>query len=283
MGLRKEVVRCIYLQLLNREPDDEGLNFYSDGNFPIETVYSMIYRSEEAANIRDAKRKEVEEEKKQREKNILPITLSMFVKNNERSIPMSIGSMKDYVKEVVVLDTGSEDNSVSLCKSLGARVYQCNFSSFGNIRTLAAHLSREKYVFMLDSDEMILKEDIEKFWPILDRMENEGIEIVGLPRKRWTDLEMNNQEEPWAWPDYQMRLFLNNTKIKYIRRIHEIISGSDKIIECENGPCIQHFPNVFKTDEELKERNNLYKKFFDLDVSEGVEHKGKAFEDLDKR
>ena len=71
-------------------------------------------------------------------------------------------------------------------------------------------------------------------------------------------------------------------KIVYKRRIHEIIEGSDRRMEAEDGPCIQHFQDSFKSGDRLKERNQQYKKLQKLDISEGIKHMEKAVQDIDE-
>ena len=290
---REEAVKSFYKTILGREYDEPGLKFYVNADSPLEMVYMTIYTSQEAEDYRRAqveewrKKKEEEytreeEERKKEENIILPLTLAIFVKDAEDSIAMVINSMKPIVSEVVVLDTGSRDNTISICKEFGARVYEVGFSDFGSIRTVASHLAREKFIFMLDSDETVLAEDLPLFKTLLKKMENEDIDIVGLPRKRWLDLDMTEQLEKDVYPDWQFRLFKNDVNIRYKRRVHEIICGSDKRYEDLGGPVIQHFQDVFKRGEKLASRNELYKELQKLDIEEGIEHEEKAVQEIDE-
>lgn len=275
--IRKEIITLFYRILLEREPDEAGLNFYLDNDLFLETVFTSLKESAEAKKVRA--RKEREEEAKRADKT-LPITLAMFVKNAESSVATAINSVKPLVREIVVLDTGSTDNTVKICEDLGALVYKCGFTNFGDIRTLAARLSRQDWVLGLDADEKILEEDLPKFRELI---ENVDVDIWGLPRKRWADLGMTTQLEEEIYPDWQYRLFRNIPEIHYIRRVHEIIQGSEKREEAEDGPCIQHFQDVFKSGDKLVERNKHYKELYTKDIQEGVEHTEKPVEDLDER
>lgn len=274
---RREIIKMLYRELLDREADGYGLNDYYNSNLSLEGIYRFIEGSDEHKKIVDLREKQL------RSKTIdtpLPITLAMFVKDAEESIAMAINSVKPIVREIVVLDTGSIDNTIEICEKLGALVYKCGMVGFGDIRTLAARLAREEWILGLDSDEIILEEDLYKFRKLIN---NKEVDIWGLPRKRWADLGRMHQQELEVYPDWQYRFFRNKPEIKYVRRVHEIIEGSDKRAEAVDGPCIQHFQDVFKSGDKLVKRNIHYKNLYDLDIEEGVEHTGKAVEDLDER
>ena len=274
---REDVIRLYYKELLGREPDEEGLMCHMNSGQELDVVYVIMYTSNEAKRKRalDAKREQEKLLKKE-----LPITLAIFAKDAEDSIVHTINSVKSVVSEIIVVDTGSSDNTVSVCRDLGARVYKVGFSDFGSIRTITGHLSRCEWVLGLDADEILLEKDI----PILKELvSSDNVDIWGLPRKRWLDLEMTKQVEKDVYPDWQYRLFRNKTNIYYKRRVHEIIEGSSKRGESPEGPHIHHFQDVYKTGNKLKERNEHYKKLQGMDIAEGIEHKEPAVQKIDER
>jgi hypothetical protein len=276
---REEAIRSFYRDVLGREADEPGLRNYLQSPHPLDLIFIYIYLSAEATERRERIKKESDV---LLGNNKLPITLSMMAKNNEDCIAGAIESVLPIVNEVIVLDTGSTDNTVKTAEGLGARVYKSGFSDFGSIRTLAAHLSTEKFVLMLDTDERFDKKYIWDFKEILRKMEMENIDIVGLPRKRWADLSMSVEIHPEVFPDYQYRLFKNKKEIKYSRRVHEIITGSNKRTESTSFPCIHHFQDSFKSGSRMSDRNEFYKKLYEMDIKEGVEQEGSAVHEVDR-
>lgn len=274
---RREIIASFYRTILKREPDEEGLTNYTKEDLSLETVFMLLLASDEAKAIREYK-----ELRSIREEETLPLTLAVFCKDNEDSIEMCINSVKSIVREIVVLDTGSSDNTIEICESLDARVYKCGFTNFGDIRTLCGALARERWVLGLDSDEKILEEDISKFRAAIKEAEEKDIEIIGFPRKRWLDLGMTEQLEVEVFPDWQYRLFRNKYEIKYVRRVHEKIIGSDKRMEMLDGPVIHHFQDSFKSGGRLLERNARYERLYQLDIDEGVEQDGPAVAEIDE-
>ncbi|MEM7649396.1 MAG: glycosyltransferase, partial [Cyanobacteria bacterium P01_A01_bin.70] len=52
----------------------------------------------------------------------MTISLCMIVKDEADNLPRCLASVKDYVDEMVVLDTGSQDDTIAIAQEFGARV-----------------------------------------------------------------------------------------------------------------------------------------------------------------
>ena len=89
------------------------------------------------------------------------ISFCMIAKNEERWIGRCLASVRDLVDEMIVLDTGSTDQTVRLAESMDARVvphvWKDDFSEAKN--TAIRHASHE-WILMLDADEALEQEDI---------------------------------------------------------------------------------------------------------------------------
>lgn len=214
----------------------------------------------------------------------LPLSLAVFVKDVEECLPICILSVAPVVSEIIVLDTGSSDNTVQVARNLGAVVYQCGFSDFGQIRTTCFGLARQPYVLMLDADEAILEKDLPVLETLLLKFEDDlNLDVINLPRKRWGDIEMTLQIESESYPDLQSRLLRNSRDTFFYRRVHEIVSENTQRYDAlDDGICIHHFQDVFKKGEKLKHRNAHYKELYELDIKDGVKHDGKAVEAIDE-
>jgi len=192
------------------------------------------------------------------------ISLCTFIKNEEHCIEHMFKSVLGWVDEVVVLDTGSTDRSVEICKDYDARVYEVGFSDFGKIRTLSAHLGSCDWILMLDADETLSYpdklQDVLKLTDVFDDEKTKPVEAIGLPRKRWLDLEMTEQVELEAYPDLQVRLFQNYSHFGFRRALHEEFYGGAVTPVLEDGPVINHFQDVFKDEIANKVRRELYEK-----------------------
>ena len=221
----------------------------------------------------------------------------MFVKNEENNIGPAIESVMPIVSEVVVVDTGSTDNTILRAQEYTNRIYKFPFTDFGSIRTITGHMATQKWVLMLDADERIVAQDYHLFESLinqpeptpesyfeLDQQGNVVIDSWALPRKRWLDKTMSVQIEPEAFPDWQVRLFKNhpNRRIYWRRRVHETIAGCVRTEKSISGPIIHHIQGAGKSEDHKAKRQALYTQLREMDIAEGIEHDIPAVVEVDK-
>ncbi len=84
------------------------------------------------------------------------LSVCVLVKNEADSLPGLLENVRDLADEIVVLDTGSTDDSAHVAKAAGARVESTNWTDdFGAARnTLLEHATKD-WVLMLDADERV--------------------------------------------------------------------------------------------------------------------------------
>ncbi|MDB5745575.1 MAG: hypothetical protein JWP72_423 [Massilia sp.] len=84
------------------------------------------------------------------------LALVMIVRNEERCIARCLNSVKGVVDEMIVLDTGSTDETVKIAEGLGARVHHYVWSDdFAAARNAALDHSTAQWNLILDADEWI--------------------------------------------------------------------------------------------------------------------------------
>lgn len=88
----------------------------------------------------------------------LPISVFIIACNEEDRIPESIKSVCDWVNEVIVVDSGSTDKTISVSKSLGAKVFERDWPGYGPQKRFAEEQCQNKWVINLDADEVISPE-----------------------------------------------------------------------------------------------------------------------------
>lgn len=184
------------------------------------------------------------------------VSLCTFVKNEAHCIEHMLKPIANIVGEIVVVDTGSTDNTLEIAAQYTDRIYQVGFTSFDKIRTLTSHLARRPWVLMLDADETISNIDQ------LQDLMMFGKEAYAIPRKRWLDLEMTQQTELEAYPDLQVRFYQNRLHYVWKRELHEYFHGGT--VENLNPNIwkiqINHFQDVFKDQSRKQIRDELYSK-----------------------
>ena len=88
----------------------------------------------------------------------LPISVFMITLNEEDRVGASISAIRDIVDEIIVVDSGSTDNTIKICKDLGAKVSHRNWTGYGEQKKHAESLCKNDWVMNLDADEVATKE-----------------------------------------------------------------------------------------------------------------------------
>ena len=89
------------------------------------------------------------------------ISACMIVKNEEALLPACLNSIKNAVDEIIIVDTGSSDNTVAIAKSFGARVYHHLWNnSFSEARTHSLGYATGDWILQIDADEELEQADI---------------------------------------------------------------------------------------------------------------------------
>lgn len=82
--------------------------------------------------------------------------LVMIVRNEQRCIQRCLSSMQPWVDELIVMDTGSTDDTVALARACGATVHHMVWpDSFAAARNAALDCSAADWHIVLDADEYL--------------------------------------------------------------------------------------------------------------------------------
>jgi len=133
------------------------------------------------------------------------VSLSVIVitKNEEAAIRRCLDSVR-WADEIVVVDSGSTDRTVDICRELGARVAETpDWPGFGRQKNRALDLATGDWVLSIDADEWVppsLAQEIRA--AIADPGDRVGFELPRLS----TFCGRFIRHSGW-WPDYLPRLF----------------------------------------------------------------------------
>jgi glycosyltransferase involved in cell wall biosynthesis len=84
-----------------------------------------------------------------------PISVVIIAKNEERNIGRCLASVKEIADDIVVLDSGSTDGTVAICRENGARVEVHPFDGHIEQKNRAISYARFPHVLSLDADEAL--------------------------------------------------------------------------------------------------------------------------------
>ena len=150
------------------------------------------------------------------------ISLCMIIKNEEQYLGQCLDKIKDYVSEIVIVDTGSTDKSKEIAKRYTDKIYDfawCN--EFAKARNFSISKATHEWILILDADEIILEFNKRKVTNFIN-LHNEQ-KVVGRVKIINLFEEMNETKKSMT---YISRLF-NKRFFHYEGSIHEQVVSKD--------------------------------------------------------
>jgi glycosyltransferase involved in cell wall biosynthesis len=91
------------------------------------------------------------------------LSLSMIVKNEEKSLARCLSSVNGVVDEIVIVDTGSSDKTIEIAESYGAKIFYFDWvNDFSAARNFALSKCSGDWILYLDADEELSPDSIKE-------------------------------------------------------------------------------------------------------------------------
>lgn len=178
------------------------------------------------------------------------LSACLIVRDEEAFIEGCLNSLRGRVAETVVLDTGSRDRTVALCRDFGARVHTTSWvGDFAKARNQALGLCRGGWILSIDADERVRPAS----WGRLKGLLASPRAVAGFvrlhPKTGWTGVPA-------------LRVFRNTPRLRFQGTFHESIAedlharlreGEGEI--GETGLVLDHLG--YDQDPTAKARRNL--------------------------
>ena len=144
------------------------------------------------------------------------LSLSMIVRDEAERLAACLRSVQGFVDEMVVVDTGSSDDTVAIAEGLGATVHRIDWpGDFAPARNQALQWVSGDWVLVLDADEQLRPEARE---PLRQLMEQPELLLVNLLRQ-----ELGALQSPYS---NVSRLFRRHPAIRWSRAYHSLVDDS---------------------------------------------------------
>lgn len=85
----------------------------------------------------------------------LPVSVFLITRNEEARLGRTLAAVQPIAGEIVVVDSGSTDQTVEIARSYGARVVQQEWLGYGPQKRFAEEQCRHDWLFNLDADEVV--------------------------------------------------------------------------------------------------------------------------------
>lgn len=106
-------------------------------------------------------------------KHSISISLCMIVKNESATIERCLSSIKNIVDEVIIVDTGSSDNTKNICRKFTDKIYDFKWiDDFAAARNFAFDKAAKEYILWLDADDILENNDRLKLLSLKSAMDS---------------------------------------------------------------------------------------------------------------
>ena len=144
------------------------------------------------------------------------LSLCMIVKDEAQRLAACLTSAQSIVDEIVVVDTGSTDQTVAIAQQFGAQVHhQAWNDSFAEARNRSLQEASSDWVLVLDADETLTPAAIAK---IPEAIADEQRLVINLVRH-----EIGAAQSPYSLVS---RLFRRHPDIIFTRPYHAMVDDS---------------------------------------------------------
>ena len=152
------------------------------------------------------------------------LSLCMIVKNEENTLARCLESVKDIVDEIIIVDTGSTDNTVEIAEKYGAKIFFYNWdNSFANARNYSLSKASKDWILIMDADDELRSEDKNKVIKLINDENTNLNAYFGETLSYSGDFSDYN-----IYSNLNIRLIKNGKGYKFVGDIHEQIIPGDE-------------------------------------------------------
>jgi glycosyltransferase involved in cell wall biosynthesis len=153
----------------------------------------------------------------------MPATLSvaMIVKNEDQVLGRILSQVQSFCDELIIVDTGSTDNTVELAKSFGAKVHDFQWiEDFSAARNHAFSQCTSDWIMWLDADDVITDAQQQKILALKETTLNDELDgvacsyqiafspdgecLISMPRERFIRRACGGS---WQFPIHEAYVF----------------------------------------------------------------------------
>ncbi len=176
------------------------------------------------------------------------LSVIVIVKNEALEIRRCLESLR-FADELIILDSGSVDDTVAICREYTDQVFITDWPGFGPQKNRALQKAEGEWVLSIDADEWVDDALREEILSVIQKKEYAGFY---LPRKTLYLGRIVHHGD--VGRDQVLRLFLRTKGHFTEDTVHEKICVEGKVGTLKNALMHNSYPSI----EEILERMNWY-------------------------
>jgi len=159
------------------------------------------------------------------------VSACMIVRDEQENLGRCLESIKNFVDEIIIVDTGSVDRTVEIAEGYGARIYHHPWEdNFSLHRNQSLSYATYSWVFVIDADEEFFHDSKLKAWLL-----NRPAEDVSVA------LALHDIREGVKVMDYNTARFFRHGAVSYQSMVHnEPVFEGKRAAFCP-GMYIKHY------------------------------------------
>lgn len=194
------------------------------------------------------------------------ISACLITRNEAPFLPDCLRSIHAAVDEIVVVDTGSRDDTVRMARELGCRVLHHRWDDdFAAARNVGIAAATGDWILVIDADERLIGGDALR--PLVTEAE---VETGGFLIEREDVVRHPGTGRTERYPIGMVRLFRRHPRIRYVGRVHErpgdTIRGAGFALRSTHLLRLTHLVSS-RTDEVLDAKQRRYLALLDAEVA----------------
>ena len=193
------------------------------------------------------------------------ISVIVITKNEQASIGRCLESV-NWASEIIVLDSGSTDDTVNICREYTAHVYQTDWPGFGAQKNRALDQATGDWVLSLDADEWVTQASRTE----IERVVAQPGDAAAFRLPRLSSFCGRFMRHSGWWPDHVVRLFRRSAARFSDDAVHERVIVDGKIGTLQEPLMHETFVDL----DELLEKMNSYSKLSAQDMQRAGKRTG---------
>ena len=161
------------------------------------------------------------------------ISLCMIVKNEEQFLEQALRSVKHLVDEIVIVDTGSTDQTKEIARRFTSHLFEYAWSdNFSVARNFSLSKATQDWILVLDADEIVAVADHPRILSLIQQTDTPGFSFVQVSYTADPSVAgylpvLQKTSYTKHFPGYiavnMIRLFRNHLDIYFEGAVHETV------------------------------------------------------------
>jgi tetratricopeptide (TPR) repeat protein len=162
------------------------------------------------------------------------VSACMIVKDEEKMLEGCLRSIRDWVTEIIVVDTGSTDRTVEIAESFGAKIFHQPWEGdFSKHRNYSIEQATGDWIFIIDADERVFEEDVPQIFQLVNQDEHRFISVNVI------NVYGRNEEFTTFLPSE--RFFRRELNLRYKGIVHNQLDVPPGVRALRTGVRIKHY------------------------------------------